>query len=111
MYEHFQDLRLDELKAATAFVSEGMNESGMDYLEHLEGDNYRITWVGEDGTVLFDNEYNSDEMENHADREEIKEAMENSSGISVRRSSTLSENTLYYAIRQADGTVLRMATA
>jgi len=111
LYEHFQDLRLDELKAATAFVSEGMNESGMDYLEHLEGDNYRITWVVEDGTVLFDNEYNSDEMENHADREEIKEAMENSSGISVRRSSTLSENTLYYAIRQADGTVLRMATA
>lgn len=48
-------------------------------------------------------------MENHADRAEVKEALENESGTSIRRSSTLSEHTLYYAKRMQDGTVLRLA--
>ncbi len=111
LYEHFQDLRLDELEAAATFVSEGVNQKGIDYLENLDGNNYRITWVEADGDVLFDNEYDIEEMENHADREEIQEALQNKSGISVRRSSTLSENTIYYAVRLEDGSVLRIAAA
>lgn len=70
----------------------------------------RITLVDADGTVLYDNERNAAEMENHASRPEIAEALEKGVGESSRLSDTLAEQTYYYAIRLADGTVLRVAS-
>lgn len=70
----------------------------------------RITLVGADGTVLYDNERDATEMENHASRPEIAEALEKGVGESSRLSDTLAEQTYYYAIRLADGTVLRVAS-
>lgn len=70
----------------------------------------RITLVGADGTVLYDNERDAAEMENHASRPEIAEALEKGVGESSRLSDTLAEQTYYYAIRLADGTVLRVAS-
>ena len=62
--------------------------SGMDYLNGLEAKDYRITWIDADGTVLFDNAVNANEMENHLEREEIKEALADGYGESVRYSNT-----------------------
>lgn len=70
----------------------------------------RITLVGADGTVLYDNERDAAEMENHALRPEIAEALEKGVGESSRLSDTLTEQTYYYAIRLTDGTVLRVAS-
>ena len=50
----------------------------------------RITWIEADGTVKFDTRSDPSTMENHADRAEVKEALENESGTSILRSSTLS---------------------
>ena len=71
---------------------------------------YRITWIDADGTVLFDNAVNANEMENHLEREEIKEALADGYGESVRYSNTLSDKQLYSAIRLSDGSVLRLSS-
>ncbi len=70
----------------------------------------RVTWVGEDGTVLYDNDASAKTLPNHNDRPEIMEAFDRGIGESVRRSDTMNENTFYYALRLDNGTVLRVAT-
>lgn len=70
----------------------------------------RITWVDEDGTVIFDNDTNAAAMENHINRPEIQEAFSEGIGESIRKSDTMNMNTFYYAIRLDNGTVLRVAT-
>ncbi len=79
-------------------------------LNHLSSGNLRITWVDEDGTVLFDNDTNVEGLSNHIDRPEIRMAFENGEGESVRRSDTLNMNTFYYALLLDNKTVLRVST-
>ena len=69
----------------------------------------RITWVDKDGSVLYDDEADAGSLPNHADRPEIRAAMENGEGEIVRTSSTFNMNTFYYALRLDNGTVLRLA--
>ena len=70
----------------------------------------RITLIGEDGAVLYDNESDVSGMENHASRPEVAAAMEKGVGESSRLSDTLSQQTYYYALRLGDGMVLRVAS-
>lgn len=109
LYEHFESAMLDQMRTTASFVEQGVKEDGMKYLDEMSSSQCRITWIEADGTVKFDNRSAPGTMENHADRAEVKEALENESGTSIRRSSTLSEHTLYYAKRMQDGTVLRLA--
>lgn len=111
LYEHFEKLRLDQLKMTAAFVVQGVEQDGLDYFHDLDEDRCRVTWIATDGTVLYDNCYDASKMENHANREEIKEAMKAESGTSVRKSTTLSERTMYYAIRLSDDSVVRISMA
>lgn len=69
----------------------------------------RITWVDKDGNVLYDDEADAGSLPNHADRPEIRAAMETGEGEIVRTSSTFNMNTFYYALRLDNGTVLRLA--
>lgn len=69
----------------------------------------RITWIGTDGRVLFDNDFAAARLGNHADRQEVKAAYKTGEGQAVRYSSTLNKDTFYYALRLADGTILRLA--
>ena len=64
----------------------------------------RITLVKKDGTVLYDNE-----MENHGTRPEIRRAAETGVGEDSRLSETLETQTYYYALRLANGDILRIA--
>lgn len=109
LYEHFESAMLDQMRTTASFVEQGVKEDGMKYLDEMSSSQCRITWIEADGTVKFDNRSDPGTMENHADRAEVKEALENESGTSIRRSSTLSEHTLYYAKRMQDGMVLRLA--
>ena len=79
-------------------------------LAHLSSGNLRITWVDEDGTVLFDNDTDIAGLSNHLDRPEIQMAFENGEGESTRRSDTMNMNTFYYALLLDNGTVLRVST-
>lgn len=109
LYNHFETTMLDQLRTTAQFAEQGVEQEGMAYFDSLHVQNCRVTWIAADGTVKYDNRSNPKTMENHADRQEVREAMENDSGTSVRRSSTLSEHTMYYAKRLSDGTVLRLS--
>lgn len=69
----------------------------------------RITLVKKDGTVLYDNETPAAEMENHGTRPEIRRAVETGVGEDSRLSETLETQTYYYALRLANGDILRIA--
>lgn len=109
LYNHFETTMLDQLRTTAQFAEQGVEQEGMAYFDSLHAKNCRVTWIAADGTVKYDNRSNPKTMENHADRQEVREAMENDSGTSVRRSSALSEHTMYYAKRLSDGTVLRLS--
>ena len=110
LYNHFGNQLEEELRTEAEFLSIAVEDEGMSAFDSLPADSERITYIDTDGTVLYDNRSKTDDMENHLDREEIQEAMEKGSGMAVRESDTLSQRTLYYAIRLNDGTVLRVSS-
>ena len=110
LYNHFGNELEKELRTEAEFLSIAVEDKGMDAFDSLPAEAERITYIGTDGTVLFDNRSDTETMENHLDREEIREALEDGSGMAVRESDTLSQRTLYYALRLADGTVLRVSS-
>lgn len=109
LYDHFTDELQDELLNEATYITQGVEANGIDYLNQLEKIDTRITWVDTDGTVLYDNKVDALTMENHGDRQEIKVAMTSSKGKSIRYSNTLAEKTIYYAVRIADGSVIRVS--
>ncbi len=59
---------------------------------------YRITIIDNDGSVLADSETgNPETMENHKNRKEVKEAFQNGFGTKVRNSSTIKGSMMYAA--------------
>lgn len=110
LYNHFGNELEKELRTEAEFLSIAVEDKGMDAFDSLPAEAERITYIDTDGTVLFDNRSDTETMENHLDREEIREARENGSGMAVRESDTLSQRTLYYALQLADGTVLRVSS-
>ena len=110
LYNHFTGVQVEQLKDELSLAVTGTEQYGNAFLENIEADRFRVTWIDTDGTVLFDTRVDQTTMENHADREEIQEAFSIGSGSAVRTSSTLTEQTFYEAQRLADGTVLRIST-
>ena len=110
LYNHFTGVQVQQLKDELSLAVTGTEQFGNAFLESVEADRFRVTWIDRDGTVLFDTQVDESTMENHADREEIREALATGSGSAVRTSSTLTEQTFYEAQRLADGTVLRIST-
>lgn len=111
LYDYFRGVQKNQLRTELAFAAEGVEVSGVAYLEGLNDDSCRITLVGEDGTVLYDSVESADKMGNHADREEIKEAREYGTGEASRYSSTLTEQTIYISKLLSDGNVLRVSVS
>ncbi|MCK9445201.1 MAG: ATP-binding protein [Tissierellaceae bacterium] len=71
--------------------------------------NIRLTIIDLDGNVLFDNMANPQTMENHLDREEVKDALKFGEGEAVRNSATLDKNTYYYAVLLSNNSILRIS--
>lgn len=106
LHGYFETRVEQELASRTRYIARGVEQQGIDYFAGLSAD-CRITWVAADGTVLYDSREDASTMENHADRQEIRQALETGEGESSRYSDTLAQKTLYYALRLRDGTVLR----
>lgn len=109
VYGYYNDKFTEQMYDDAVYLSSGVELSGDKYLENMSDVKMRITWISDDGTVLYDNRADISSMDNHGDRQEVKEAMLSSKGKSVRYSNTLSEKTVYYAVRISDGSVLRIA--
>lgn len=109
LYDYFSAVGQNQLRTQVDLASQGVINEGRGYFKGLEAKNYRITWIGTDGGVLYDSVFEAEEMENHFQREEVKEALAEGYGESSRYSSTLTEHYLYSAKRLPDGTVLRLS--
>ena len=83
--------------------------SSPEELKRFTGEEFRITLIENNGTVLFESDADSRNMQNHLDRPEIKSAIENGSGSDTRYSDTIGTEDYYYAVRLDDGNILRVS--
>lgn len=110
LYEHYSNLQTEQLKETASYIEQGYEAAGQSYLETLQTGTNRVTLIAEDGTVLYDSqEQDVSQMGNHADREEVQQAEQDGVGFSRRYSDTMSKETVYYAIRLSDQSVLRVS--
>ena len=110
LFSYFESQMFTELESEAGYISYAVKNEGTDFINNFNEKGKRITWVSSDGTVLADTEAVAEELENHADRKEIADALENGKGTSSRYSDTLMQKTLYYAEKLDDGTILRVST-
>ena len=110
LFSYFEGRIFNELKNEADYLSYAVSAEGASYVEKLKNKGARITLVSADGEVIADTDADVKTLENHAGREEIIDAKNNGFGSSARYSSTLTEKTLYYAVRLDDGNILRVST-
>ncbi len=111
LYDYFSRVQKEQLSAQADLAARGAADLGMDYFEGLDLGGCRISWIAADGSVLYDNMGDAESMENHLDREEVREALETGRGESSRYSDTLTEKLSYQARLLPDGTVIRLAAS
>ena len=109
VYDYFDTMQAERLRDELRLAASGVEELGMTYLEGTYPGRYRLTWVDSTGRVLYDTQADQAAMENHLDREEIRQALREGSGSAVRYSATLTEKTVYEAVLLRDGSVLRLS--
>ena len=98
------------LQEEAAYIAHAVELSGTAYLRTLTpAAGSRVTWIAPDGRVLYDTQVPASSMENHADRWEVRQALEEGAGQSSRYSDTLAERTYNYAVRISDGSVVRFS--
>lgn len=111
LYNYFNHIQREQLRTQTELASQGISFEGKDYFENLKTSNVRITWVDNKGQVLYDTQSDAKHMKNHANRQEIKEAIKSGYGESTRWSATLTEKSIYAAQRLNNGTIVRLSVA
>ena len=101
----YLDQTANELTRVASIIKDEVTHRNIDSLQYNSTfSNYenltgiRITLVKYDGKVIADSKANSSSMDNHGDREEIKEAKTGKRGISVRKSPTLDVEFMYVAL-------------
>lgn len=101
-----------QLEAATEakYLAHAVENEGIDFFNEFNETDRRITLIASNGDVLYDNQTDIQTLDNHSEREEIQQAMETGTGMSIRYSKTLTEKTLYYAVKLADSSILRVST-
>ena len=109
LYEYFGSVEKKQLRDELELASVAVERGGEDYLSSISSERYRLTWIAPDGTVLYDTVTDAESLENHADREEVREALAHGEGESSRYSSTILQKTMYCARRLTGGSVLRIS--
>ena len=111
LYDYFAGLQSQALRDELTLAASGVSQGGENYLDTIDSNRYRLTWIAPDGTVLYDTQADTSTMENHAAREEVQQALAAGEGESSRYSQTLLEKTIYVARRIDDGSVLRICVS
>ena len=109
LYNYFSDLQRKQLAMQTSLTAQAVTVEGVAFLEGVADLDARITFIGPDGSVLYESHTDSQTMVNHLEREEIRQALETGTGYAVRYSDTLAEQFIYTAQRLPDGSVLRLS--
>lgn len=111
LYDYFSVILKNQMFGEIDILSQGVEKDGLEYLEALDIKDYRITWIDADGKALYDSVSNANDMENHIERKEVKQALAVGYGESSRYSSTLMQRYVYTAKRLSDGSVIRLSIA
>ena len=111
LYGYVDDIQTSQLRDELHIAAVGTEQGGTAFLEDLASSHYRLTWISQEGHVLYDTAADQSQMTNHADREEIREALNSGTGSASRHSDTLLERTVYEAVRLKDGSVLRISVS
>ena len=109
LYDDFSKIQMNRLRAQTELAAQGVANEGAGYFTDLDAGIYRITWISPGGSVLYDTGSDAAAMDGHQEREEIKAALRDGYGESIRYSDTLTKRLFYAAKRLPDGSVLRLA--
>lgn len=111
VYQQTIDIMEDEIRQEADYIIQAIEISGYQYLDQMDAvrKNTRVTWIDENGEVLYDTGQDTAELENHADRPEVKEAFQSGEGQNIRQSDTIGSEMFYYAKQLSDGTVLRVS--
>lgn len=111
VYRQTIDIMEDEIRQEADYIIQAIEISGYQYLDQMDAvrKNTRVTWIDENGKVLYDTGQDTSELENHADRPEVKEAFRSGEGQNIRQSDTIGSEMFYYAKQLSDGTVLRVS--
>lgn len=110
LYNFFESQLIKELESEAKLAEYALKNGDTGFFDGFSDSEKRITLIAEDGRVLTDTGAKAEEMENHADREEVKDALQYGNGTNMRYSKTLTEKTIYYARKTEDGRVLRIST-
>ena len=111
LYSYFTGVQQKQLRMGTEVVAQGVTLDGQEFFEGLTAEDYRITWIAADGTVLYDNQSDAAAMETHLMREEVQQAVQNGTGESRRYYDTLASGNLYCDRLLPDGTIIRLSAA
>lgn len=110
LYDYFNKSQVSRLREELSLAGAGVEHLGVSYFDNYDSDTFRFTLISNGGDVLYDSKVKNADMENHLDRKEIEDALQNGSGSSSRYSTTLTERTFYEAVLLSNGTVLRIST-
>ncbi len=108
---HFFEVQIQtELENEAGYLSQAIEKEGIRFFDGFKKQTNRVTLIDADGKVLFDSDAEAEKLDNHADREEINEALKNGTGKSIRYSQTLTEKTVNYAVKLSNNSILRIST-
>lgn len=110
LFNQFEKQVEQELKEESELIASVIEDAGAQNIADYDFGSRRVTVIGKDGEVIFDSQADASKMENHADREEFKEAVLYGTGMSSRYSDTLTQKNIYYAVKLSDGSVLRLSS-
>lgn len=113
LYQYFGQQTQEQLRNEANYLAAAVEAQGTDYFTQLPGvaqQTQRITLIAPDGSVLYDSKVDEESMDNHKNRQEVRQALLNGTGESARYSRTLSEKTMYYAVRLSGSRVLRVSS-
>lgn len=111
LFQYFSSVEKDQLHSSLELAAQGYDQEGLRFLEDMDHEDYRVSLISAKGNVLYDSSTGSDTLPSHADREEVKEALETGWGESTRYSETLTEQAIYSAMKLPDGNVLRISVS
>lgn len=100
-----------ELKQEAKYVEISLEYTGDAYLQCIDEahSETRVTHISPEGEVLYDSGQDGSTLENHKSRKEVQDALRNGSGMEIRKSDTMGEEMLYYAVKMEDGSILRVS--
>lgn len=104
----YSDKIMEELRTESELIAQGAEMKGIAYMEHLELEDMRVTWIDRSGRVIFDSEGRNGDGKNIMKSEDVEEAFRNGSGSSTLRYASISSSSMSYSVRLRDNTVIRV---